>query len=457
MRCAARHARQAGADAGVERPQAAQIGGRVGAVGRRGGGVGGDERVADRADGGLGVARVVPPVRVVARRLGPVALAGQAHRHLRAEVDDGRRAARVRDHGAHPGIEAIAVQEHELRARHRLDVGRPGLVLVRIGVGLQDLVHLRRVARDRARPVADLRRRRDDPGPGMPLRRAPAATGDDEREQSGGAGERRAATHGSPSWPHRSDAANSPPPSTATVGPGGVFSSTESHRPAMPWAAASATDAELPDGQALRPQPHRGRRHDEQRGREQRADRRERGDDRERDEHEQERVGQLRAQAHRARRGRVEAAREPARPEHERRDDGSGAGQAREHEIARARQQQAPEQQRVDVAAGVEDVAREHDAAGQRSDEHERGQAVVARARPAREALDAEREHERRGERAERRREAEAVGQHEAGEGRRADRVGVEREAAHHDPRAEQARRPESSSTSSTPRCTNSS
>ena len=71
----------------------------------------------------------------------------------------------------------------------------------------------------------------------------------------------------------------------------------------------------------------------------------------------------------------------------------------------------------------------------------QRRQAVVPRARAARETLDAEREHERRGERAERRREAEAIGQHEAREGRGADRVGVEREPAHHDPRAEHAPR----------------
>ncbi len=65
----------------------------------------------------------------------------------------------------------------------------------------------------------------------------------------------------------------------------------------------------------------------------------------------------------------------------------------------------------------------------------------VAGARLAREAVDAEREDECRRERAQRRGEAEPVGQYETGKGRRADRVGIEREAAHHDPGAEQPRR----------------
>ena len=49
---------------------------------------------------------------------------------------------------------------------------------------------------------------------------------------------------------------------------------------------------------------------------------------------------------------------------------------------------------------------------------------------------------ERRGKCAERRREAEAIGEHQAGERRRADGMGVERQPAHDDPRAEQAGSP---------------
>ena len=421
--------------------EASQIGRRVGAVGGGSRGIRLGERVADDLHRRLGVARVVPPVRVVARRLGALALAGHAHGHLAAEVDDLGRAARVRDHGAHPGVEAVAVEEHELRARDGLHVRGPRLVVVRIGVGLQDLMHARRVTRDRARPVADLRRRGDDPRTGAPLRRAASAGSEDEREQRSRAGERRAPPHHVSGCMPEHRQREQPATEHGDRRPRRRVQLDREPQAGDPQDRRERHRRQLPDGQALRPQAHGRRGHDEQRGREQRADRRERGDHREGDEHQQHGVRQARAQAQSARRGGIESAGEPARPEHERGGDRRGAGQAREHEIARAGQQQAPEEQRVDVAARFEDVARQHDAARQRGDQHERGQAVVARARAAREALHAEREHERRGERAERRREAEPVGQHEPGEGRGADRVGVEREPAHHDPRAEQPRR----------------
>ena len=67
--------------------------------------------------------------------------------------------------------------------------------------------------------------------------------------------------------------------------------------------------------------------------------------------------------------------------------------------------------------------------------EHERGQAVVAVApagQPSRRGSD------RGADGAERRREAEPVGEHEPGEGRGADRVGVEGQPAQDDPRADE-------------------
>ncbi len=240
---------------------------------------------------------------------------------------------------------------------------------------------------------------------------------------------------------HATVAANSAPPSTAIVGPGGVFSSTESQRPAIPWTAASATDAACQTGRRCvqRRTVAAGTTNSAvassapiavSEAMTAKAT-----------SVEQQRIGQARAQAERARGARVEPPGEPAWPEHERRRDRGRARQGGEDEVARARQQQASEEQRVDVAARVEHVARQHHAARERRDESERREAVVARARAARETLHAEREDERRGERAEWRGEAEAVGQHEAREGRGADRVRVEREPAHHDPRAEQAGR----------------
>ena len=216
-----------------------------------------------------------------------------------------RRAAGVRDDGAHPGVEPVAVHEHELGPGHGLDVGRPRLVLVRIGVGLQDLVHVGGVAGDGARPVADLRRRRDDLGAGVPLRRAAAAAGEDEREQH-----RR---------PRQQPRARATPARRAATAARARRARRRAPRPSAPAACSARPRARVrrcparrrapptassPDAEPLRPEPHGRGGDDEQRGREQRADRRQRRDDRERDEHEQHGVGHLRAQAHRAGRRR---------------------------------------------------------------------------------------------------------------------------------------------------------
>ena len=62
----------------------------------------------------------------------------------------------------HPVVELVAGLEDHLRARRRLDVIRAGLVVVRVGIGLQQLVELSRVAGDIADDVPKLCRGDDD-------------------------------------------------------------------------------------------------------------------------------------------------------------------------------------------------------------------------------------------------------------------------------------------------------
>ena len=81
---------------------------------------------------------------------------------------------------AHPAVEPVTAQEHDVGLGGRLDVRRPRLVVVRVGVGLEDLDHLDR-RRHRAREVAELRRGRDDPvrpSPALETRPAPGEQGE---------------------------------------------------------------------------------------------------------------------------------------------------------------------------------------------------------------------------------------------------------------------------------------
>ena len=116
----------------------------------------------DLMDRLLGVARVVPPVRVVLGGLGTARLARKLHRHRGAEIDHLRVAAAVRDHLVHPRVEVVAVGEDELRVGRVGDVVRPRLVVMRVGVRREDLVDVHVVAADLADEVADLRRGRHD-------------------------------------------------------------------------------------------------------------------------------------------------------------------------------------------------------------------------------------------------------------------------------------------------------
>ena len=164
-----------------------------------------------------------------------------------------------------------------------------------------------------ARPVADLRRGRDDRGRRSRRRsrrrRAPAT--------SAGA-DRRRGRDPAPARPQRPDA----PPRARTPRPRAPRSSRRAERSARPTATARrALDRDQRDGdrlprrQAAGPQPHGRGRHDDQRRHEQRAERRQRGDDHERHQRQQHRVEQ-RARARRARlrrRGRTRVASQPAR------------------------------------------------------------------------------------------------------------------------------------------------
>jgi hypothetical protein len=88
----------------------------------------------------------------------------------------------------------------------------------------------------------------------------------------------------------------------------------------------------------------------------------------------------------------------------------------------------------------VKDVAGEDHADRQCGDEDERGERVVAVARPlaTREQRDGDGDQRRGRTGAEDGGEAEAFGEHEPGEGRRADRVGVEGQPAQNDPRPDE-------------------
>ena len=228
---------------------------------------------------------------------------------------------------------------------------------------------------------------------------------------------------------------------TATVGPGGVLSSTDSHSPAMPWAAASATE----------PSCHTGRRSVHSRTVAAGTTN-------------SEVASSAPMAVSDATTANATSTSSAASGSCERRPMARAAAGSKPRAsqrgpsvsvaaIAAALAAPASTRSRVPVSSRLPKSSEstlppewktslaEHDAARERRDEHERREAVVPGARAPREALDAEREDERRRERAERRREAEAVGQHEAGERRRADGVGVERQPAHDDPRAEQARR----------------
>ena len=94
--------------------------------------------------------------------------------------------ARALDHVPEPLVEVAAGADDERGAGDRLDVAGPRLVVVRVGVGRQEPVHVDAVAADVGDHVGRLRRRGDD-GEAVTGRRVVAAAGrqQDERHQRG--------------------------------------------------------------------------------------------------------------------------------------------------------------------------------------------------------------------------------------------------------------------------------
>ncbi len=107
------------------------------------------------------VARVVPPVRV------ELAAGAPQVRQPVAQVDHLRLAAGVVGGLVDPIVEVAPAAEDHVGVRERLHVVRARLVLVRVGVRLQELMHREAIALDLAGPVGDLCRGRDHPDPGV--------------------------------------------------------------------------------------------------------------------------------------------------------------------------------------------------------------------------------------------------------------------------------------------------
>ena len=286
----------------IEAAQAGQVGGGVARVGVAGAGVGLGQRVADRRHSRLRVARVVPPVRVVARRLGARALPRDLDRDVRAEIDDRRVTAGRLDDVAHPAVELVAVEEHDVGIGGLAHVGRAGLVVVRIGVGSQDLDDLGPLAADGTGEVGDLGRRRDDLGlPGRRLTEVGAAAGEQRERCDGGRGHGGTARAQHPARCHRREHP------AGEHGDGRPGRRVDLHRQPQPRDALEGDEpdrGQLPRAQARADQPRGGGRDHEQRGGQQRAEGRERGDRHEGHEREQRDVGRRRAGAEGARRAR---------------------------------------------------------------------------------------------------------------------------------------------------------
>ena len=104
------------------------------------------QRALERVHGEDGVARVLPPVRVVAAEL-----------HRLREVDDGRVAARALDRVLDPGVGLAAGADDQVGVGERAHVVRADLVVVRVGVRLQQLHDMGVRAGDVAGEIGDLR------------------------------------------------------------------------------------------------------------------------------------------------------------------------------------------------------------------------------------------------------------------------------------------------------------
>ena len=247
-------------------PQLGQVGGGVALEQPPVGGVGarrdGARSRAPRPRRCAGRATSAGRTRTPPRRsLSPGSRAGTAG----AEVDDRGVAAAVVDDLVDPGVELVAAGEDELGAGRGLDVAGARLVLVGVGVRLQDLIDVDRAAADLAHPVADLSGGGDDLELAVVDRARAAAAGAEQAqaERRRGDGQRRGATAVAIART-TATTAKTAPATQAIVAPGGASVLTESHSPTVPSAATRATLASCqlqhPAGEQAR---GRGR-HDEQ-------------------------------------------------------------------------------------------------------------------------------------------------------------------------------------------------
>ena len=183
----------------------------------------------------------------------------------------------------------------------------PRLVLVRVGVGVQDAHHVdARPARRRGLKSAKLRRARDDLGAPEPLELP--QPGDREQSRAPPPRRERAAA---PARARRRPARRRPGQQRRSLRPAECCVSTDSHRPSDAF-GGDERDAGRPPGHEPPVDQARGRGRDHEQGAHQQpADRVERGDGREGEQPEQHRSGTT--SARRARRAlAVEAARQPA-------------------------------------------------------------------------------------------------------------------------------------------------
>ena len=143
---------------------------------------------APRTGGRSARPRIARPIAVAAR----IARSGSCHqcgsspsRPAAAPTSTTSRSstpARV-ERAVEPLVRLAARAQHHVGLRQRLHVARAHLVLVRVGVGLQDRRDLR-VRRDVARDVGELRRRRDHPRPtASRANPTPPAGGEHEQRQ----------------------------------------------------------------------------------------------------------------------------------------------------------------------------------------------------------------------------------------------------------------------------------
>ena len=229
------------------------------------------------------------------------------------------------------------------------------------------------------------------------------------------------------------------PASVAIVAPGGALSFTDSHSPAVPSSATSATVAACHEGSRLvhrrtvaagtttsaetssAPSAVSADGHHQ------------------RDEREEHGVDRCAPHSQRSRGARIEAARQPCATEQQGGSHCGGACPAGDRQVARLDQQQAAEQQRLDAGPRREHVACEDHPQRQHAGERERSRDVRAEAVAPSERGDHQRERACGRERAQRGGKAQAVGEHQSRERGGADGVGVKGQAPQHDPAAEHA------------------